>query len=65
MLTPHEVATLILVKDTPNHAELDRAALDALLEHQLVSLEESASGHQRPCITVRGGAFLSAVARMR
>jgi hypothetical protein len=64
MLSPHEVATLILVKDGPDHAVLDRADLDSLLEHQLIKLEELAFGSRRPCITARGGVVLSAIARI-
>lgn len=39
MLSPHEFATLMLVKDTSDPAGLNRAELDALVEHQLVALE--------------------------
>ncbi len=65
MLSPHEEATLMLINDTSGHTELDRADLDSLLQHQLVNLEELASGHRRPCITARGGAVLNAIARIR
>lgn len=65
MLSPHEVATLMLIKDDPHHTELDRADLDALLEHQLVNLEEFVCGHRRPRITARGSAVLNAIARVR
>lgn len=65
MLSPHEVATLLVVKDAPDHAELDRADLDALLERELVQLERLNSGQRRPCITARGGAILNAIARIR
>ncbi|WP_416046990.1 hypothetical protein [Cupriavidus basilensis] len=65
MLSPHEMATLMLIKDTSDETELDRADLDALLEHQFVSLERLDSGRQHPCITARGGALLNAIARIR
>ncbi|WP_455153188.1 hypothetical protein [Cupriavidus basilensis] len=65
MLSLHEVATLMLVEEAPDQTELDQADLDALLEHQLVSLERPASGHRRPCITAKGGAVLQAIARIR
>ncbi|WP_455153143.1 hypothetical protein [Cupriavidus basilensis] len=65
MLSLHEVATLMLVKEAPDQTELDQADLDALLEHQLVSLERPASGDRRPCITAKGGAVLQAIARIR
>ncbi|SCU86463.1 conserved hypothetical protein [Cupriavidus necator] len=65
MLSPHEVATLLLVNGAQDHAELDRVDLDALLERELVQLERLDSGHRRPCITARGGAVLNAISRIR
>lgn len=65
MLSPHEVATLMLIKDASDQTELDRADLDTLIEHQLVSLERLESGRRHPCITPRGGAILNAIARCR
>ncbi|GAB7545840.1 hypothetical protein CS8_055230 [Cupriavidus sp. 8B] len=65
MLSPHELATLMLIKDGPAATELDRADLDTLLEHQFVNLEELPSGHQRPRITARGGTILNAIAGTR
>ncbi len=35
MLSPHEVATLMSVKDAPDYTELDRADFDVLLEISL------------------------------
>ncbi|KAE8761168.1 hypothetical protein FSO04_03985 [Paraburkholderia madseniana] len=65
MLSPHEFATLMLIKNAPDQIELDRAELDALLERQLISLENLASGRSRPRITSEGDSILKAVARMR
>lgn len=65
MLSPHEFATLMLVKDAPDQIELNRAELDILLERQLVTLERLASGHPRPHLTRDGHAVLQAVARKR
>jgi hypothetical protein len=65
MLSPHEFATLMLVKDAPDQMELDRTDLDVLLERQLVSLQRLASGHPYAEITVNGHAVLKAVARIR
>jgi hypothetical protein len=65
MLSPHEFAALMLVKDTPDQIELDRAELGTLLEHQLIALERLASGGQRPCITRDGYSVLDACSRMR
>lgn len=65
MLSPHEFATLMLLKYTPDEIDLDRAELKALFELQLVTLEELASGQTRPLITADGHLFLNAVARTR
>ncbi|NPT62361.1 hypothetical protein [Paraburkholderia elongata] len=64
MLNPREFATLMLVKDAAEHAELDRADLETLLERQLVKLEKLASGHQHPCITESGYFLLNAVTQL-
>jgi hypothetical protein len=63
MLSPHEFATLMLVKDAPDELELDRAELDILLEQQLVAFETLSSGQQRPQITSDGVSILKAVTR--
>ena len=63
MLSPHEFATLILVKDAPDQLELDRADLDFLLERQLIALETLPSGQQRPQLTRDGVFILKAVTR--
>ncbi|MBC8752400.1 MULTISPECIES: hypothetical protein [Paraburkholderia] len=65
MLSPHEFATLMLIKDAPDQIELGRAELDTLLERQLISLESRASGHPRPHVTSEGASILKAVARRR
>jgi len=65
MLSPHEFATLMLVKDAPDQLELGRAELDTLLERQLISLENVASGRPRAQVTSDGDSILKAVARMR
>jgi hypothetical protein len=65
MLSPHEFATLMLIKDAPDQIELGRAELDALFERQLISLENLASGRSRPQITSDGDSILKALARMR
>lgn len=64
MLSPHEFATLMLLKDAPDPMNLDLANLQALLERQLVTLEQLASGQQRPLITDDGRLFLKAAARL-
>ncbi|MFM0390082.1 hypothetical protein [Paraburkholderia dipogonis] len=51
MLSPLEFATLMLLKDAPDSIDLDRADLEALLERQLVTLDQLALGQLRPLIT--------------
>ncbi|MEM5438583.1 hypothetical protein [Paraburkholderia diazotrophica] len=63
MLSPHEFATLMLVKSAPDQIDLDRAELDQLLEQQLVALEEIAGGVLRPRLTVHGDSLLQAISR--
>ena len=63
MLSPHEFATLMLVKAAPDQIDLNREELDTLLEQQLVALEQLASGGQRFRLTRDGDSVLQAVAR--
>ncbi|MDR8730434.1 hypothetical protein [Burkholderia pseudomultivorans] len=65
MLSAHEFATLMLVQSAPDQIDLDREDLNALLEHQLVALQEMGSGRRRPCLTPNGQSFVRAVARVR
>ncbi|MFL9864665.1 hypothetical protein PQR67_10850 [Paraburkholderia fungorum] len=64
MLSPHEFATLMLLKDAPDLLNLDSADLEALLDRQLVTLEDLSSGQRRPLITHDGHMFLRAFARL-
>jgi hypothetical protein len=61
MLSPHEYATLMLVRSTPDQVDLDRAELDTLLERQLVALEQLAEGHRRLSLTQTGQSLLETV----
>ncbi|XYJ92469.1 Preprotein translocase subunit SecA (plasmid) [Cupriavidus necator] len=65
MLSPHEIAALILVKDAPNPEELDPMAIDTLLAHRYVTLENRPSGQACPRLTQRGDSLLKAVGRFR
>lgn len=60
MLSPHEFATLMLVRHAPEQIDMNRAELDALLERQLVMLESSAEGRRCPQLTERGRSLLDA-----
>ncbi len=61
MVSPHEFATLMLVRHAPDQLDMNRAELDALLEQQLVMLEQSAEGHRRAQLTEKGKTFLNAL----
>ena len=65
MLSPHEFATLMLLKDAPDQIDPSRADLDALLERQLITLEKLTSGQRRPLVTLNGHSVLKAAARIR
>lgn len=62
MLSPHEFATLMLVRHAPDQIDMNRAELDALLERQLVMLEHGAGGRRRAWLTETGRSFLDALA---
>ena len=62
MLSHHEFATLMLVKDAPEQVEQDRPDLETLLESKLIEWEELASGEKSPRLTVQGKYVLQAVA---
>ncbi|WP_322057457.1 hypothetical protein [Paraburkholderia sp. J63] len=64
MLSPHEFATLMLVKDSPDQIDLTREELDVLVEHQLIAMEQLASGIHRPCLTDDGNSLLQSITRM-
>lgn len=61
MLSPHEFATLMLVRQAPDQLDMNRAELDALLERQLVMLEHCAAGERRARLTDKGRVFLDAL----
>jgi len=64
MLSPHEIATLMLLDDAPGRVERGRAELDALLSLELVTEELATAG--LPCfqVTPRGHTILRALARL-
>jgi hypothetical protein len=64
MLSPHELATLLLVKDAPGRIEANRLELGALCDLQLIAIECPVSGLAVPRLTPRGDAVLRAFARV-
>lgn len=61
MLSPHELATLLLLKDAPGRIEMDRAELVALRALELVVDEPPESDIAYPRVTPRGDAVLRAM----
>ena len=57
MLSPHEFATLMLVKDSVEQIA-DRDELDALLERQLLDMEQLAGSAVLPRVTQDGDSVL-------
>ena len=62
MLSAHEFATLMLVRDSADHIA-DREELDTLLERQLVALE-TLHGTVRPRVTRDGDSLLRNLTRI-
>jgi hypothetical protein len=54
MLSPHELATLLLVKYSPDQLHMTSAQLDALLERHLVQLQEASADQPRWQLTEAG-----------
>ncbi len=65
MLSHHEFATLVLVHDRSEPAELDSADVEALLAHQLVTLERIGPNRCQPHITIQGYMYLKALGGVR
>jgi hypothetical protein len=63
MLSAHEFATLMLVRNSADHIA-ERQELDTLLERQLVAMEQLAGGTVRPRITQDGNSLLRTLARL-
>jgi len=64
MLSPHELATLMLVHSAPDQIDTTRVELDTLLDCQLISLEPRSGGWRRPMLTPAGAHLLEAAARL-
>ena len=64
MLSPHELATLMLVHSAPDQIDTTRVELETLLDCQLVSLEPRVGEWRRPRLTPAGAHVLQAAARL-
>ena len=64
MLSPHELATLMLVRSAPDQIDTTRVELDTLLDYRLISIEPRVGGWRRPMLTPAGAHLLDAAARL-
>jgi len=72
VLSPHELATLMLIGNGPQtrndttaaSREIDPVDLDALINHELVVLQSEQGKRPCPQITAHGRSMLAAVGRM-
>lgn len=66
MLSPHEIAALLLLGDAQEIDDLEPEQLDTLLAHKLVTMEHGqGSGDAYPRLTSQGNSMLEAVRRIR
>ncbi|MCA8331664.1 hypothetical protein LGN28_27585 [Burkholderia cepacia] len=65
MLSPHEISTLIMVRDAPDQIDSDRDELFTLLERQLIAFELTTLHCRRVEVTTAGRDVLKAVSRIR
>lgn len=64
MLSPHEIAALMLVRHAGGHRQIDPADLEVLVGKRLVTLEQDAGQHQLR-LTSQGLAMLAAIGKHR
>jgi hypothetical protein len=64
MLSPHELATLMLVHSAPDEIDTTRVELDTLADCRLISLERRVGGWRRPMLTPAGEHLLEVAARL-
>lgn len=65
MLSHHEFAVLLLVNDSGEPRDLDRADIEALIERKLVTLEHHGPDRCYAQVTPQGAAFLKACGHAR
>ncbi len=64
LLSPHEIATLMLVRHSAEQIDMNRSELHTLLERRLIALEQREGGHRRLSLTMTGRQLLEAVGRI-
>ena len=65
MLSPHEISTLMMVRDAPDQIGSDREELFTLLDRQLIAFEPTTLDCRRIEVTTAGRDVLKAVSRIR
>ncbi|WP_240746044.1 hypothetical protein [Cupriavidus oxalaticus] len=65
MLSPHEIAALIVLGDAEGNRELDPADIGTLVERQLVRLEAATPERRQIRVTGKGRQLLDAISRGR
>jgi hypothetical protein len=66
MLSPHELATLMLIRHSSGVDKLDRHDLESLCERALIELHlEPEAGMPRAALTHSGQSLLDTMARLR
>ncbi|RKP46505.1 hypothetical protein [Trinickia fusca] len=65
MLSPHEFAALLLIEHTTNPADFDCGDLSALVERQLVVLEQLTSEYLRAHLTPSGRSIIESIERQQ
>lgn len=61
MLSPHEIAALMVLSGAKSHRELDPADIGALVERQLVRLEAATPDRRQIRVTGKGRQLLEAI----
>jgi hypothetical protein len=62
ILTPHELATLMVVHHAPDQIDVGRTELDTLMQYQLITFVPLAGEVRRPMLTASGRALLNTIA---
>lgn len=65
MLSPHEIATLVLVCGDSQPRDLDTVDVETLLALQLITLERSSPDVSEPRVTLQGHALLKSLGVLR
>lgn len=65
MLSPHEIATLVLLCGDSHPRDLDTLDMETLLALQLITLERPSPGVSQPRVTLQGHALLKSLGVLR